>query len=98
MESSNRSVQQGNDIVKRVNSSLRETEEISVQNIKRIEQLLEASQNQSQSIHDVAEAVNQLSIVVETNAAVAEETAGSSEEMSAQSMLLEKIVGRFKLV
>lgn len=98
VESSNRSVQQGNDIVKRVNSSLRETEEISVQNIKRIEQLLEASQNQSQSIHDVAEAVNQLSIVVETNAAVAEETAGSSEEMSAQSMLLEKIVGRFKLV
>jgi methyl-accepting chemotaxis protein len=46
---------------------------------------------------EINAAITQLSSVVQANSATAEETAASSEEMSAQSALLNEIVSRFKL-
>ena len=41
--------------------------------------------------------VNQISGVVESNAATAEEASATSEQLSAQAMMLDKLVGQFEL-
>ncbi|MCI8453108.1 MAG: hypothetical protein HFE84_00615, partial [Lachnospiraceae bacterium] len=41
--------------------------------------------------------IDQISSVVQTNSATAQESAAASEELSSQSQLMKKLVGRFKL-
>lgn len=53
---------------------------------------------QSTSIAQITQGMDQISSVVQTNAATAEESAASSEELSGQSTVLFEEVARFKLV
>lgn len=94
---SSRSVAEGNKIVGDVNDSLRAVSEISEQNALSISGLKDSSARQNESMADVAAAISELSVVVQANSATAEETAASSQEMSAQSAVLDQIVSRFKL-
>jgi methyl-accepting chemotaxis protein len=41
--------------------------------------------------------VDQISSVVQTNSATAEESAAASEELSGQAQILKSLVGRFRL-
>ncbi len=62
--------------------------------IVRIEQ---ASTHQADAIEQIKIGLLQVSSVVQTNAATAEENSATSEEMSAQAATLREEVGRFKL-
>lgn len=62
-----------------------------------IEQISEASSNQADSIAQIMVGIDQISSVVQTNSATAEESAAASEELSSQSQLMKSLVGRFKL-
>ena len=62
--------------------------------INRVEQ---ASYEQAAAIDMIRQGLNQVSAVVQTNAATAEENSATSEEMSAQAATLREEVGRFKL-
>lgn len=62
-----------------------------------IEQISEASSNQAYSIAQIMMGIDQISCVVQTNSATAEESAAASEELSSQSQLMKNLVGRFKL-
>lgn len=62
-----------------------------------IGQIAEASSDQAYSISQVTIGMDQISDVVQTNSATAEESAAASEEMSSQSQLLKALVGKFKL-
>jgi methyl-accepting chemotaxis protein len=97
IESSSGSVSTGNGIVDKVNESLHAVSEISSRNSLSIEKLHDASLQQSKSIQEINTAISQLSNVVQSNSATAEETAASSEQMSAQAGLLSEAVNRFQL-
>lgn len=62
-----------------------------------VEKIAEASSDQSVSIGQVTQGVEQISYVVQTNSATAEESAASSEELSAQAQMLKQLVGKFQL-
>ncbi|MDE7223122.1 MAG: MCP four helix bundle domain-containing protein [Acetatifactor sp.] len=62
-----------------------------------IGQISEASSNQADSISQILMGIDQISSVVQTNSATAEESAAASEELSSQSQLMKKLVEKFKL-
>ena len=62
-----------------------------------IEQISAASSDQADSIAQLTVGIDQISNVVQTNSATAEESAAASEELSSQSQLMKCLVGRFRL-
>ncbi len=58
--------------------------------------ITEASDMQAEELQQVTLGIDQISSVVQTNAATAQESAAASEELSSQSMLLESLVKRFR--
>ncbi len=62
-----------------------------------IGQISEASSDQADSIAQIMVGIDQISSVVQTNSATAEESAAASEELSSQSQLMKRLVERFKL-
>ncbi len=64
------------------------------ESIQRIEK---ASYDQAQSIDQINQGLFQVSAVVQTNAATAEESSASSEELAAQALILQQEVEKFTL-
>lgn len=62
-----------------------------------IDRISQASTEQSQSIVHVTLGIDQISSVVQTNSATAEESAAASEELSGQAQMLKDFVSRFRL-
>ena len=62
-----------------------------------VEQIADASKEQSHSIEQIKMTLSQVSAVVQTNSASAQEGAASSEELAAQANLMKGQVARFKL-
>lgn len=62
------------------------------------ERIEKSSSEQSISIENVKEGISQISAIVQTNAANAEENSATSEEMSAQAVSLRNEVEKFKLL
>ena len=62
-----------------------------------ISQIAEASGNQAEAIAQITLGIDQISNVVQTNSATAQESAAASEELSSQSQLMKDLVGRFRL-
>jgi len=63
-----------------------------------IDQITEASNEQAVSIMQVTQGIEQISAVVQTNSATAEESAAASEELSGQAYMLKSLVSKFKLL
>lgn len=63
-----------------------------------IERIARASNDQAMSITQVTQGVDQISAVVQTNSATAEESAAASEELSGQSAIMKELVDQFKLI
>ncbi len=62
-----------------------------------ISQIAEASGNQAEAIAQITLGIDQISNVVQTNSATAEESAAASQELSNQSQLMKDLVGTFRL-
>ncbi len=62
-----------------------------------IARIATASQQQADAVVQVTQGVDQISSVVQTNSATAEESAAASEELSGQANMLKDLVGQFKL-
>lgn len=62
-----------------------------------IQEIEAASSEQVMAIEQINLGLSQVSSVIQTNAATAEESSASSEELAAQSMTLQQEVGKFKL-
>lgn len=56
-----------------------------------------ASNDQATEIAQITQGIEQVSTVVQTNSATAEESAAASEELSGQAEMLKQMVGAFKL-
>ena len=62
-----------------------------------VNQIAEASVEQSKAVQQVSVGIDQISSVVQSNTATAEESAAASEELSGQANILNDLVGRFRL-
>lgn len=62
-----------------------------------IEKITDATERQASAIIQVTQGMDQVSAVVQTNSATAEESAASSEELSGQAQTMRNLVGRFRL-
>jgi methyl-accepting chemotaxis protein len=97
IESSLRSVREGNQIVRTVNSSLKAVSNISEENIEYITRLKTDSEKQSRSIGDITYQISNLSAIVRENAATAEEAAASASEMTSHVGELNNVIKSFKV-
>lgn len=59
--------------------------------------IADAARNQAASVGEIREQISQISTVVQTNSATAEESAATSEQLSQQARLLKGLVGMFRL-
>ena len=62
-----------------------------------VNSIAEASKEQAASAGQVTVGIDQISGVVQTNSATAEESAAASEELSSQSAMLKDLIGSFRL-
>lgn len=65
--------------------------------VSTIEQIACASSDQEQAVAQVTQGLDQVSSVVQTNSATAEESAAASQELSAQASVLKDLISRFKV-
>lgn len=97
IESSLAEVEQGNQITERTTKVMQEV----IEGLHQLAQGAEASsQNsiqQAEMMEQLELGVEQISEVVQGNSAIAEEVAATSEELSAQAISLDNMVGQFKL-
>lgn len=63
---------------------------------KAVDLITAASKEQAAAISQINLGMDQISGVIQTNSATAEESAAASEELSGQAVLLKKLVGRFR--
>lgn len=62
-----------------------------------INQISEASEEESRGVERATEGLGQISAVVQTNSATAEESAAASEELSGQAEIMNTMIGKFRL-
>ena len=90
-------VGKGSKIALATADSMKEVKEMSSQTAELITKIASASAEQNESINQITAGIEQISQVIQTNSATAEETAASCEELSGQSKLLKDQVSRFKI-
>ncbi len=89
-------VDKGAKIADATAESMKEVKDMSAQTAKLIVDIASASQEQSESIKQITAGVDQISQVIQTNSATAEETAALCGALSGQSKMLKDQVARFK--
>lgn len=97
IEGSLRAVENGTRIADETAKSLVEAVEGAKDVAQTIDKISEASKEQASSIVQVSQGIDQISSVVQTNSATAEESAAASQELSGQAQMLKQFVGRFQL-
>ena len=90
-------VDKGSKIATSTAESMKEVKAMSAQTADLISEIATASAEQNDSIHQITSGIEQISQVIQTNSATAEETAASCEELSGQSKLLKDQVSRFRI-
>lgn len=96
IEGSARSVEKGMKIADETAASLQKAVISTENTVKAVDKITEATAEQSQAVSQVTQGMDQISSVVQTNSATAEESAVASEELSGQAVILKELVGQFK--
>ncbi len=97
IEGSVETVDRGSKIAKQTAKSLAEIVNMSKDIDDIVKSISKASENQAESIHQINTGIDQISAVVQTNTATAEQSAAASEELSGQSLLLTNMIAKFRL-
>jgi len=90
-------VENGSKIVNKTSTSLEKTAQITIEAVQLIDKIDQASQGQATAIVEISQGIEQVSLVIQTNAATAEESAATSEELSSQSNILKELIAKFKI-
>lgn len=90
-------VTEGNQIAEETQSSLLKVVESAQQIESNMQKITDASDMQAEGIQQLTVGIDQISSVIQTNSATAEESAAASEELFSQSNLLNSLVERFHL-
>ena len=95
IENSLLAVEKGKKITDATASTLNDVIQATLKSTNLITSISEASNAQATAISQVTLGVDQISAVVQTNSATAEQSAAASEEMSGHARNLKKLVGQF---
>jgi methyl-accepting chemotaxis protein len=87
----------GNKIAEDAASGMAQIRKIASENEKRMSTLSEASIGQSRAISEISSSINQISQIVQSNSALAEESASASQELSMQSKILDSLVAFYTI-
>ena len=90
-------VENGSHIVEETAEALNSSVDVTNQTIKLINDIWTASTEQAAMIEQVNTGVDQISSVVQTNSATAEQSAASSEELTGQATALQNLTSKFVL-
>lgn len=90
-------VEKGTKIADSTAKSLNMVVEKSVDTVEKIQNIATASENQAAAVVQVTQGIDQISVVVQTNSATAQQSAAASEELSGQAQMLKELIGSFKL-
>ncbi len=90
-------VENGTNIVDRTAEAISETVESTKSAVTYVDKISTAAVSQAEAVTQVTMGMDQISSVVQTNSATAEESAAASQELSSQSQLLKSLVSHFKL-
>ncbi len=90
-------VRNGNQIVEETAQLMNKVSEASIKVNQLVNNIAEASKEQAASAGQVTIGIDQISGVVQTNSATAQESAAASEELSSQSAMLKDLIGSFRL-
>ena len=90
-------VTEGEEMASETSKILKEVYETSKLVEQAIQEIDSASGSQVAAIEEINQGLSQVSAVIQTNAATAEESSASSEELAAQAQTLQQEVGKFKL-
>lgn len=90
-------VSQGTKIAEETATAISEVVENAKQVVQDVTQIAKASNQQAEAISQITGGLDQISTVVQTNSATAEESAAASEELSGQATILEEEVSKFRL-
>ena len=96
IEGSVRSVEKGMKIADETANSLQKAVASTEHTVNAVDQITDAAAEQSKAISQVTLGMDQISSVVQTNSATAEESAAASEELSGQAVILKELVEQFK--
>ncbi|WP_277668357.1 methyl-accepting chemotaxis protein [Caproiciproducens galactitolivorans] len=97
IQNSIQQVESGTKIADETAQSLQRVVKSSEEASKTVAKIADATTSQSDAINQVTLGVEQISSVVQTNSATAEESAASSQELSDQAKVLKQLVGNFKI-
>ena len=90
-------VNNGTSIASKTAESLVKSANITKDAVDLINQIADASKEQATTIIQINQGIDQISSVVQTNAATAEQSAAASEELSSQATILQSLISKFKL-
>lgn len=90
-------VESGSEIANETAEALSASVDVTNQTVKLIDEISAATKEQASMIDQVNVGVDQISSVVQTNAATAEQSAASSEELSGQAQELQNLTSKFIL-
>lgn len=91
-------VERGVQIAERTSQSLTQVGELSRGNMQAMDKVSQSSTQQGEAIREINHGITQISNVVQANSATAEESAAVAQELRDESVHLNEIVERFKLM
>lgn len=98
IEETIKAVSNGSQIAGKTASSLDKSSQVTKDAVALIDEIALASQEQATAIVQINQGIDQISTVVQTNAATAEESAAASEELSGQANILQELISKFILI
>lgn len=90
-------VNNGSNIANSTSEALKDVEKRAVDVEEVVKGIADASEKQADMIEHVKTSIDQISTVVITNSATAEESAAASEELTGQASILRELIGIFKV-
>lgn len=90
-------IKNGDQMMKETKKSMQQIAQKAESAAESVQQIAGASEHQAKAIEQINVGINQISGVIQTNSATAEESAASSEELSAQAITLQTLIAKFKL-
>lgn len=97
IERSIHAVENGTQIANDTAEAIQETAVRAKKAVGLVAQILENTKSQAEAVAQVSVGVDQISSVVQTNSATAQQSAAASEELSGQAEMLKKTVNSFRL-
>ena len=97
IENSVHAVEQGGELTELTADSLSVVENKTKQIVETMEAVAQAYRDQANKLSEISKGVDQISNVVQTNSATAEESAAASEELSGQANMMHQQIAMFKL-